>query len=65
MCYLGIGYLGDAFVDIVQSLSPVRSINSWSTRRFPPLCDKHKRTESIVVGILIGNPGSTPYGLDH
>ena len=65
MCYLGIGYLGDAFVDIIQSLSPARSINSWSTRRFPPLCDKHKRVESIVVCQKTRRSSSIPFGQDR
>ena len=63
MCYLGIGYLGDAFVEIVQSLSPVRSVNSWSTRHLVP-CVKHKRTESIVVGAVAQDSRSVSYELN-
>ena len=63
MCYLGIGYPGDAFVDIVQSLSHVRSVNSWSTRRFEP-CVKHKRAESIVVGVIAQDSRSVSYELN-
>ena len=64
MCYLGIGYPGDAFVDIVQSLSPVRSVNSWSTRRFVSLCGQRKDSESIVVGAIAQDSRSVSYELN-
>ena len=112
MCYLGIGYPGDAFVDIVQSLSPVRSfthglqdasslVGLAQENGVIAVCQKTRRSSSIpfgqdrdydhrmrfviacrgspfrprligpqrlgsdAVGVLNGNPGFTPYGLDH
>ena len=52
MCYLGIGYLGDAFVDIVQILSPVCSVNSWSTR-FIERPHRQSRVYPLRAGSLI------------
>ena len=45
MCYLGIGYLGDAFVDIVQSLSPVRSVNSLQDASRPCVISTRERSQ--------------------
>ena len=61
MCHLGIGYPGDAFVDIVQSLSPVRSfahgpqdtsslVGLAQENGVIAVCQKTRRSSSIPFG---------------